>query len=325
MDCKLNHRLLRLGWKHPSIRLLSSRRTVILLYHGIPKECHDGYIDASIFEQHIIFLKQHFEIVSPDRLWDRRQAHENIRVVLTFDDGFRNNAEVVAPILRKHAVPATFFVCSRHSVPGNYLWFTYLRALEEDFPGNGFHFRGEFVDMSPDGRDASIRQLSNFLLNLKPHPSAMYEAIEQELPRLEDFVSGQKLADCYAGMTAEQLGELATDPLFSVGVHTVDHPLLTKCEREEGFRQIRENKAWIERVCNNECSTIAYPSGDYNAELVEKCRELGFIHGYAVSPLLAAKTQLELPRIGVYSKSLSVLGFKVQWGNHMRVLRIKIG
>src|SRR5437867_3559306 len=126
MGSSLKSFLLRLGWKLPSIRLLSSRRTVILLYHGVPKESDGESIDGTIFEQHIIFLKQHFKIVPPDKLWDRRKVHEKIGVMLTFDDGFRNNAEVVAPILRKHAVPAMFFVCSRHSVPGNYLWSSYL-------------------------------------------------------------------------------------------------------------------------------------------------------------------------------------------------------
>ena len=95
----------------------------------------------------------------------------------------------------------------------------------------------------------------------------MYEAIEEELPRLEDFVSRQKLADCYAGMTAEQVDELSRDPLFSIGVHTVDHPFLSKCRAEEARRQILDNKKWIEKVSDKPCDSIAYPSGDYNAEV----------------------------------------------------------
>src|SRR6266542_5002452 len=150
MDSQLKYFLLELGWKHPYLRFFSSRKTVILLYHGIPKESDRNSVDGTVFEQHIIFLKQHFEIIPPDRLWDRREAHENIRVMLTFDDGFRNHADVAAPILRKHDVPAMFFVCSRHSTPGKYLWFAYFRALEQHFPGKGFNFRGSFFDMSPE-------------------------------------------------------------------------------------------------------------------------------------------------------------------------------
>lgn len=325
MDSQLKHFLLGLGWKAPYLRFLSTHNTVTLLYHGIPKKGDGKQIDSSEFERQIVFLKQYFEIIPPDRLWERRKLHDKIRVILTFDDGFRNHAEIVAPMLRKYNVPAMFFVCSRHSIPGKYLWFSYLQALEQHFPDKGFYFRGDFFDMSSGHRQYSIDRLRVFLLNLEPHPSAMYEAIEEELPKLEDLVNAEKLADRYAGMTAEQVGQLARDPLFSVGVHTVDHPFLTKCKPAEAFRQIRENKRWIERVSNRKCNTIAYPSGDYNSVILQQCRALAFSCGHAVIPTLNINRQLELPRIGLYSTSLDTLGFKVQWGNFMRGLGMKIG
>jgi peptidoglycan/xylan/chitin deacetylase (PgdA/CDA1 family) len=325
MNSIVKYLLLRLGWKLPYIRFLSSRRTVILLYHGIPKESDGNSIDGLVFEQQVAFLRQHFKIVSPNELWNRREAHENIRVMLTFDDGFRNHAEVVAPILRKYNVPAIFFASSRHSIPGNYLWFTYLQALESHFPDKGFYFREDFFDMSLGQRHSSIQHLEECLLNLEPHPSAMYEAIEEELPRLESFVSAGKLADCYAGMTAEQVGQLSQDPLFSIGVHTTDHPFLTRCEPAEALRQIQDNKSWIEQASNKQVDVIAYPGGNYNSEVLRQSKELGFAQGYAVIPVLRINPVHELPRIGVYSKSFDVLGFKVQWGNLVRELRLNVG
>ena len=325
MNSIVNYLPLRLGWKLPYIRFLSSRSTVILLYHGIPKQSDGNSIDDLVFEQQVAFLRQHFKIVSPNELWDRRDAHENIRVMLTFDDGFRNNSEVVAPILRKYNAPARFFVCSRHSVPGKYLWFAYLQALEQHFPDKGFYFREEFFDMSAGQRHCSIEHLEEFLLNLKPHPSAMYEAIEEELPKLEGFVNAEKLADCYAGMTAEQVGGLSRDPLFSIGVHTTDHPFLTRCEPGEAMRQIQDNKSWLEQASNKQIDVIAYPTGNYNSGILRQSRELGFAQGYAVITVLGIDRVHELPRIGVYSKSFDVLGFKVQWGNLVRELRLNVG
>jgi peptidoglycan/xylan/chitin deacetylase (PgdA/CDA1 family) len=313
------------GWRFPLVRVVSSYRPVILIYHSVPSTGDGTFIDGKVFEQHILFLEQHFEFVSPNHLGKNRRAWDRIQVLLTFDDGFRNHAEVAAPILRRHNVPAIFFVCSRHSLPGKYLWFSYLSALERHFRSNGFYFRGEFIDMSAGQRPISLHQLRRLLLNLTPHPAAMYRAIEEELPRLEEFVSTEELANCYAGMTAEQVGELAADPLFSVGVHTVDHPFLTKCEPEEAYRQIQDNKTWIEQVSDRQCNTIAYPGGGYNAEILERCRNFGFVYGYVEKPILHADPQFEIPRIGLYSTSLDVLGFKAQWGNFMRALRVKVG
>jgi len=218
-----------------------------------------------------------------------------------------------------------FFISSRHSRPGKYLWFSYLEALEKGFRGNGFPVGGEFIDMSLNKRRESMRSLQEMLLSLKPHPAAMYEVIDKELPRLEDFVSANELADYFAGMTEEQVGELASDPLFSLGIHTVDHPFLTKCDSEEVHRQILNNKAWLERFSNQPCTAIAYPAGQYNADVLMQCCRLGVTEGHALVPLLGTNPDQELARVGVYSGSLESLGFKVQWGNWARSIQSAIG
>ncbi len=325
MKLRVSRPLLALGWRFPLVRTVASYRPVILTYHGVPNESDDGLVDGKIFEQHVIFLKKYFELMSPGTLREKRKPLDKIRILLTFDDGLRNHAEVVAPILRKYNVPAMFFVSSRHSIPGNYLWFTYLQALESHFPEKGFYFREEFFDMSPGQRRSSIQHLREFLLNLRPHPSAMYEAIEEELPRLEGFVSAEKLAGCYAGMTAEQVSQLSQDTLFLIGVHTTDHPFLTMCEPAEALRQIQDNKSWLEQASHKQVDAIAYPSGNYNSEILRQSKELGLVQGHAVIPVLGINPAHELPRIGVYSKSFDILGFKVQWGNLVRELRLNVG
>jgi peptidoglycan/xylan/chitin deacetylase (PgdA/CDA1 family) len=316
--------LLRIGWGFPLAQILAPRKSVVLMYHGVPAEGAAG-VTGEVFERHILFLKRHFAFVSPQDVEHKRESTDACRVVLTFDDGFRNNVAVVAPILRKYQVPALFFVSSRHAIPGKYLWFSYLWAVEEHFRGAGFSFRGTFFDMSVAGRQRSIGLLRQILLSLAPHPAAMYQAIEEELPRLEDFVSKRELADRYAGMTVEQVAELSADPLFSIGAHTVDHPFLTKCEPAEALRQVRENRAWIQAACERSCDAIAYPGGDYSGAVVAACREAGFSRGYAISARGSRGSSLERPRIGIYSPSTDVLGFKVQWGHLLRDLRIPVG
>ena len=317
--------ILPISYKLPFLRALASRSPIVFLYHSVPRTSGSGGMDETSLEQHILFLKQYCDFVTPQSLGKQRRVLDKIQVVLSFDDGMRNNATVVAPILRRHKVPALFFVCSRHATPGRYLWFTYLRALERHFSGNGFGFRGNLVDMTPGQRPASVRRLSEFLLNLTPHPAAMYQAIVEELPKLEDFVSKAVIAESCAGMTAEQVGELAADPLFSIGIHTVDHPFLTKCNTQDLIQQIQENREWIENTCNHRCDIIAYPSGDYNNDIIECEKRLGIAHGYAVIPIFNWDSCYEIPRIGIYATSLAVLGFKAFWGSHLRSLRVKVG
>jgi peptidoglycan/xylan/chitin deacetylase (PgdA/CDA1 family) len=317
--------ILPVTYRLPMLRALSSRSPIILLYHGVPPRSANGSVDAASFERHVLFLKHSCEMVTQESIGTRRKASDRLQVLLSFDDGMRNNLTVVAPILERHGVPALFFVSSRHATPGKYLWFVYLRALETHFPGNGFQFRDQYIDLKPAVRHASVERLREFLLTLTPHPAAMYQVIDEELPRLEDFLSEQVIADSYAGMTAEQVSGLAGSPLFSLGIHTVDHPLLTKCATPELTRQVQDNRSWIEGACSRPCNVVAYPSGDYNEAVVEQTRTLGITHGYAVVPHNDRTSLYEIPRVGIYAASLDVLGFKVYWGNHLRRFKVGVG
>ncbi len=313
--------MLSFSYKLPVFARLLPRTPSVLVYHGVPRATRLGGVDAMTFEQHIVFLRRRFIFVHPQDVYRRRVSGRPADVLLTFDDGFRNNAEVAAPILRRHGVPAVFFICSRHSAPGKYLSCAYLSALRQHFKGNGFTFRREFMDMSPGQREATMRRLAAYLAQLKPHPAALYRAIEEELPKLEDFVSAEARRDECEGMSPDQVQELAANPLFTVGVHTVDHPRLTLCEPQEVLRQISENKLWLEHITGKPCGTIAYPYGDYNAETVESCRAAGLYRGYAVLQKLHCDRDWEVPRLGIYSPSLDVLGFKVIWGRALAVDR----
>jgi hypothetical protein len=263
----------------------------------------------------MVFLKRNFEVVPWEQLEIRRARRDKLRVVLTFDDGFRNNAEVVAPILRRHGIPAVFFVCSRHAEPGRYVWFSYLRALERFFQKDGFRFRGQHFDMTAPRRHDSVAQLWSLLLTLKPHPAAMYQAIEEECPRLEEFAPLAELEDEFAGMSPEQVKKLAADSLFTVGIHTVDHPFLTECAAAEIRRQIGNNKAWIEQHTGKKCELIAYPSGDFNSEVLEICGDLRLRYGFSVCKKIDGHADMQLLRVGIYRESLDELGFKVRWGH----------
>ncbi len=316
--------LLRGAWAL-RIRLpIGPRQPVVILYHGVPRS-HSASIAGAEFEKHVSFLTKHCECIHPRDLERRRSPGGRVRVLLTFDDGFRNNAEVAAPILRQHRMPAVFFVSSRHATPGRYLWFSYLWALESEFPGSTLTFRGERFDMSRARRPGSVARLKEALLGLTPHPAAMYRAIDEELPPLEDFVNESVLADRYAGMSAAQAGELAADPLFAVGVHTVDHPFLTRCEPAEARRQIQQNRQWLEAACGVRCDTIAYPSGNYDDSVLALCRSVGLKRGYAVAARRGEQSELALSRLGIYSPSTDVLGFKLAWGGVVRRTGLPIG
>src|SRR5690606_10926871 len=77
------------------------------------------------FENTLKFLSERLTFVSLDEFLKRlstRGPSPRGLAALTFDDGFRNQYEVAYPILKRHQIPATFYVCSGLVESGAYIW-----------------------------------------------------------------------------------------------------------------------------------------------------------------------------------------------------------
>ena len=85
---------------------MTKNELVVLNFHGTQKK----FIKE--FENKIAFLAQHFEFLSPSNIPDyqnRKLKNEKPFVLLTFDDGIKNNL-YAAEILNKMQIKALFFV-----------------------------------------------------------------------------------------------------------------------------------------------------------------------------------------------------------------------
>jgi peptidoglycan/xylan/chitin deacetylase (PgdA/CDA1 family) len=83
----------------------------ILTYHSLDASGSVISVDPAIFTSQIEWLaRSSVRVVTlPELVTNSAPEHA---VALTFDDGFRNFADVAAPVLRHHGFPATVFVVS---------------------------------------------------------------------------------------------------------------------------------------------------------------------------------------------------------------------
>lgn len=89
----------------------------VLMYHGVgpakagwPKSL---LMDPALFESHLKYLKeQGYTIVSVEQLAHRLEQKQSVDkyVALSFDDGYKNNHDVVLPLLLKYDAKGSFFV-----------------------------------------------------------------------------------------------------------------------------------------------------------------------------------------------------------------------
>ena len=106
--------LVRSGLTRLGRRLADRSGTLILYGHRVSSD-DEGYMQGlapAWLDQQLAYLCRHFEIVPlhvlVDALRAGRPAPSNA-VVLTFDDGFRDNYEQAFPLLCKYGVTATIF------------------------------------------------------------------------------------------------------------------------------------------------------------------------------------------------------------------------
>lgn len=96
-------------------RVAVARRGVrVLAYHGVePVPSSPFSVSVEEFEKQVAHLARTCEVIDMETFlaWrDGAFVSDRPLVMLTFDDGFRNNLTHAAPILRRHGLPATFFV-----------------------------------------------------------------------------------------------------------------------------------------------------------------------------------------------------------------------
>ena len=96
---------------------LSHNKVVILIFHRVlrtPDPIFPNELDANRFNQIMVWIKSWFNVVSLDAAV-KAIKEKNIprrTAVITFDDGYADNHDVALPILKKHGLPATFFIAT---------------------------------------------------------------------------------------------------------------------------------------------------------------------------------------------------------------------
>jgi peptidoglycan/xylan/chitin deacetylase (PgdA/CDA1 family) len=73
-------------------------------------------------------------------------------------------------------------------------------------------------------------------------------------------------------------------PLVTIGAHGVSHSRLTDIAPEHARAEIGESRAAIAGLLGVPVTLFAFPYGDYDAGLVEICRQEGFKHVFTIVP-----------------------------------------
>jgi len=277
-------------------RMLQARilgGALILGYHRVAYVQKDPYevcVSPENFAEQLEALRKFASPVSLSQLV--QQLKEGSlppkTVAITFDDGYEDNFTVAKPLLEKHEIPATVFVCN--GCAGSEFWWDELERLVLNsradlqllrLEADDGRFQWDPPDGSPDPdpsqgsllRRKFLRDLYHFLLPLDvDHLHQTMDSIRtwSGLPSGEIPVS--------RAMTSQELLQISGDGLVEIGSHTRNHLMLPRLSPDRQEYEIVSSKQELEELLGKPVTGFAYPNGRSSEDTRRIVQTSGFTY-----------------------------------------------
>ncbi len=272
-------------WK-PLTRIVSPGgkrgRLSVLFFHRVfaaQDPMLAGEPDAVWFDNMLGWMQAQFNLLPLEEAVARWQEGTlpPAAAAISFDDGYRDNLEVAAPLLARRGIPATFFIATGFLDGGimfNDVVIECLRACALD----------EIVlpEVGPqplplrtwaERSHAAVRLLGT----LKYLSFEDRAVVAQELPTRCRVDLPRDLM-----MSSEQVRSLVAMG-FDVGAHTHRHPILLKMSDDAARTEIEQGRERLAAIVQKQVNLFAYPNGRWGKDFDDRHRTMAKAAGFAAA------------------------------------------
>lgn len=218
------------------------------------------------------------------------------RVALTFDDGYLDNATVVADLLLDRRLPATFFLVSSFLDGTDYPWWEVVAATCTHPGVTRVEVARRKLELtSADARADAQRQVETLC---RAADLAERDEILAELRDSTGPAGAEAVAEAVARtpMMTWKDARALLDAGFSIGSHTSRHAILAREDASVVAGELGDSKRRLEAELGVDVTTLAYPNGaadDFDDTTVRLAREAGYRHAVTTVPgVNVARTDL---------------------------------
>jgi peptidoglycan/xylan/chitin deacetylase (PgdA/CDA1 family) len=203
------------------------------------------------------------DIVTLDEMHRRLTQRDLARrfACFTFDDGYRDNRDHALPVMREFGAPFTVYVAGDFASGCGRLWWVALQRVVEtadviDAPISNHAMR---IDAStPDAKAEAFATLHEWLRAMaNDHEIATAMSDLCRHYGVNETAIAPELCMSWA-----ELREFATDPLVTIGAHTMSHCNLAHASVENAEREMVLSRKAIQSRLGLPADHLAYPYGD---------------------------------------------------------------
>ncbi|MGH9378474.1 MAG: polysaccharide deacetylase family protein [Terriglobia bacterium] len=261
-------------------------RAVILMYHSVQDRPEltlntlETSHSTSVFKRQMEAVARRFDPVTLDDIVTFVKGTGRLprrSIAVTFDDGFADNAGVVAPALNRYGIRAAFYLQVGLIGTKKLPWYCRLR--------HAFRSTRKFEWNAPAGKpvrnleDPAERQAALQLMwdRCAALPGAQCEATVQTIER--DLDVEPPAPEAGQMMTWDQARSLQQAGHI-IGSHTVNHPNMAFVPEDEARMEFNESKRKLEEELNAPALHFSYPHPALNPQFNEATIALSAAAGY---------------------------------------------
>ncbi len=177
---------------------------------------------------------------------------------LSFDDGFRQMHDLVAPILLRKGIPATFFVNSSFTDNLNLCFQHKASLIVEHMLKNepAKAYINKINHLLPKQLQATI-PITSRILAIK----SSKRMIIDEIATILEINTNDYLQKEQPYLTNGQIRNLIKKG-FTIGAHSIDHPLYADLTLDEQIRQTTESMSFVKETFHLDYGAFAFPHSD---------------------------------------------------------------
>jgi len=198
-----------------------------------------------------------FVDLSRDPEW---RPSNRLRLAVTFDDGWSDNATAAYPIAQKYGTPLVIFIVPEKMGTELPFWPEIAVSVMER-------------NLALHGQGQSAGYIERAIEGLKGLPA------EERIQKMQQLASDQNAPQSFPQvdrtMTWEQIDELHHAGV-TFGSHTRTHEILTAIPLAQAQAEIISSRYLIEQRLSAPCALFSYPNGDYSEEVRELVQRAGY-------------------------------------------------